>query len=100
MKTRSFRGRGAAREPGTHEHRTANILEMQVFLGSGLGPSDRPGMTLLGKINFFTSSFAGMARRANWSLAGGVCLDRHRGDVARARDCEPLRAASAASIVA
>ncbi len=25
-----------------------------VFLGSGLGPSDRPGMTFLGKSNFFT----------------------------------------------
>ena len=36
---------------------------MQVFLGSGLGPSNRPGMTLLGKINFFTSSFAGMANK-------------------------------------
>jgi hypothetical protein len=26
---------------------------MQVFLGSGLGPSDRPGMTFLGKNNSF-----------------------------------------------
>ncbi len=31
----SFRGAGAAREPGTHEHRTAKILEMQLFLDSG-----------------------------------------------------------------
>ncbi|HEV7997407.1 MAG TPA: hypothetical protein VGP52_14230, partial [Stellaceae bacterium] len=58
-KTPSFRGAGAAREPGTHEHRTANILEMLVFLGSGLGPSDRPGMTEPCKIDFFTRSKAG-----------------------------------------
>jgi hypothetical protein len=30
-----------------------------VFLGSGLGPGGRPGMTFLGKNNFFTRSCAG-----------------------------------------
>jgi hypothetical protein len=57
--TSSFRGAGTAREPGTYEHRTLNILEIQVFLGSGLGSSDRPGMTFPGKNNFFTRSKAG-----------------------------------------
>jgi hypothetical protein len=52
--TSSFRGAGTAREPETHEHRKLNILEIQVFLGSGLGPSGRPGMTFLGKYNFFS----------------------------------------------
>ncbi len=55
-------GRGTARELGTYEHRTSNILEIQVFLGSGLGPSGRPGMTFSGKNNFFTRSFAGAMR--------------------------------------
>jgi hypothetical protein len=63
--TSSFRGAGTAREPGTHEHRASNILEIQVFLGSGLGPSGRPGMTFLGKNNFFTRSFAGKAIDGN-----------------------------------
>ena len=65
--TSSFRGAGIPREPGTDEHRTSNILEM----GSGLSPEPvlgpraartrggRPGMTFLGKNNFFTRSFAG-----------------------------------------
>jgi hypothetical protein len=44
-KPRHSGARGAAREPEIHEHRTANIWDMLVFLGSGLGPSDRPGMT-------------------------------------------------------
>ena len=71
--TSSFRGAGTAREPGTHEHRTSNILEMQVFLGSGLGPSGRPGMTLLGKNNFFTRSKAGIhgAMGTGRSLSSG-----------------------------
>jgi hypothetical protein len=41
--TSSFRGAGNAREPGTHEHRMSNILEIQVFLGSGLGPEPALG---------------------------------------------------------
>jgi hypothetical protein len=57
--TSSFRGAGTAREPGTHEHRTSSILEIQVFLGSGLGSSGRPGMTFLGKNNSLTCSKAG-----------------------------------------
>ena len=63
----SFRGAGAAREPGTHAHRTANILEMQVFLGSGLGPSDRPGMTFLGK-TIFSHAPAPGRRWAIWQI--------------------------------
>jgi hypothetical protein len=59
MPNSSFRGAGVAREPGTHEHRSSNILEIRVFLGSGLGPSGRPGMTFLGKNNSLTRSFAG-----------------------------------------
>ena len=31
----SFRSAGAARESGTHEHRTTSPLELQVFMGSG-----------------------------------------------------------------
>jgi hypothetical protein len=54
---------GTAREPETHQHRTSNILEIQVVLGSGFGPSGRPGMTFLGKNNFFTCSFAGKTNR-------------------------------------
>jgi short chain dehydrogenase len=49
--TSSFRGAGIAREPGTHEHRTSNILEIQVFsccpLCHPLGrPSTRSPMML------------------------------------------------------
>jgi hypothetical protein len=38
-------GRSAAREPGTHEHRLEKQGDRPVFLGSGLGPEGRPGMT-------------------------------------------------------
>ncbi len=80
----SFRGVGIAREPGTYEHRTSNILEIQVFLGSGLGPSGRPGMTFLEKSDFFTRSkagaFAGMTRQVapirGGSATIGVALER------------------------
>jgi hypothetical protein len=36
------------------------MLEIQVFLGSGLGPSGRSGMTFFGKNNSFTPSKAGI----------------------------------------
>jgi PIN domain nuclease of toxin-antitoxin system len=44
----SFRSAGAARESGTHEHRTTSPLELQVFVGSGSAPAGRPGMTDFG----------------------------------------------------
>jgi len=44
--TPSFRGAGAAREPGTHEQRPLNAGQKPVFMGSGPGPSGRPGMTI------------------------------------------------------
>jgi len=39
-----------------------------VFLGSGLGHSGRPGMTFLGKNNFFIRSFAGKTMLANTTV--------------------------------
>jgi hypothetical protein len=73
----SFRGGGAAHEPGTYEHRTADTLEMPVFLGSGLGPSDRPGMTFLEMNNFFTRFSAGATGRGNGKpLSGSVQAER------------------------
>src|SRR4029077_15223565 len=41
----SFRGSGAAREPGTQEHRPPPTREWPVFIGFGPGPADHPGMT-------------------------------------------------------
>jgi predicted nucleotidyltransferase len=46
---RSFRGAGAAREPGTHERGPPRILEKPVFMDSGPAPSGHPGMTTVGK---------------------------------------------------
>src|SRR6202011_1480776 len=40
-----FRGAGAAQEPGTPEHRSAPSWKWPVFMGSGPGPADHPGMT-------------------------------------------------------
>ena len=36
---------GSAREPGTQEHRPLPAWEWPVFIGSGPGPADHPGMT-------------------------------------------------------
>jgi hypothetical protein len=44
-------------------------------LGSGLSPSGRPGMTFLGKNNFFTRSFAGEARKP--VVMGDSCPASH-----------------------
>src|SRR6266478_10018627 len=49
----SFRSAGAARESGTHEHRTTSPLELQVFMGSGPAPAGRPGMTDVGRRQIF-----------------------------------------------
>jgi hypothetical protein len=46
--TLSFRGGGAAREPGTQEHGPIKAWEKLVFLGSGPGPSRHPGMPFIG----------------------------------------------------
>ena len=48
--------RPRARNPSTLD---SNLLGIQVFLASGIGPSDRPGMTFLGKSNWFGHSQAG-----------------------------------------
>src|SRR3984893_16610785 len=45
LKYPSFRGSGAAREPGTQEHKPLPTWESLVFIGSGPGPTDHPGMT-------------------------------------------------------
>ena len=55
----SFRSAGAAREPGIHEHRTMDILEMPVFMASGPAPAGRPGMTV-----FVSSEFLPSRRRS------------------------------------
>lgn len=41
----SFRGVGAAREPGSQEHRPVRAVLVPVFIGSGPSPSGYPGMT-------------------------------------------------------
>lgn len=46
--TLSFRGGGAAREPGTQEHGPIKAWKKLVFLGSGPGPSRHPGMPFVG----------------------------------------------------
>ena len=45
LKTPSFRGVGAAREPGSHERRALKTLAKTVFMVSGPDPMGRPGMT-------------------------------------------------------
>jgi hypothetical protein len=59
----SFRSASAARESGIHEHRTMNILEMQVFMASGPAPAGRPGMTGLVSSEFLPSLAAHSATR-------------------------------------
>jgi hypothetical protein len=42
----SFRGAGAAREPGTYARRLALVWPKPVCMDSGSGPAGHPGMTL------------------------------------------------------
>ena len=42
----SFRGAGAAREPGIYEHGHPDTSARTVFMVSGPGPLGRPGMTV------------------------------------------------------
>src|SRR3984893_14384541 len=69
LKYPSFRGSGAAREPGTQEHRPLPAWEWPVFIGSGPGPTDHPGMTKKqapAKGIFLTASFAGATGKRRW----------------------------------
>src|SRR5271168_45133 len=43
----SFRGAGAAREPGIHAHRPLTTGARPVFMGSGPAPAGHPGMTTM-----------------------------------------------------
>jgi hypothetical protein len=44
-KTKSFRARAPAREPGNYERSARNTLAKPVFIGSGPAPAGRPGTT-------------------------------------------------------
>ena len=56
QKLLSFWSAGAARESGTHEHRTTSPLELQAFMGSGPAPAGRPGMTDFGNRRILAQS--------------------------------------------
>src|ERR1700730_6452285 len=62
---RSFRGAGAACEPGTHAHGPTITVGGPVFIGSGPGPLGHPGMT------FMTGALAGLTYNRFGSGADG-----------------------------
>src|SRR6516165_7536919 len=46
IEKRCHSGAGTNPRPGNHEHRPANTLAKQVFIGSGPGAAARPGTTV------------------------------------------------------